>query len=66
MEKQRWYVFDQYDCLTSAADAKNAAIEAEHFSTVCKMKGVHIVHMSEDQFDHYCTHNDLAEALKVR
>jgi hypothetical protein len=59
-------VFDQFDCLTNCESAAAAAIEAEHFAGAGGMKGVHIVQMTLAQFDHYCTHNNLAEALKVR
>ena len=63
--KKMWYVFDKHDCFTWCKTADAAAIEAEHLANVSLMKGVHIVHMTEDQFNHYCTHNDLAAALKV-
>lgn len=62
MEKM-WYVFDQHDCFTHCKTAADAAIEAEHLAK--DMDGVHIAHMTREQFNHYCTHNDLAAALKV-
>lgn len=65
MEK-KWYVFDQFDCLTHCETAAAAAVEAEHFATAGEMRGIHIVHMSKSQFDHYCKHNNLAEALRVQ
>ncbi len=64
MEKM-WYVFDQHDSFAICKTAADAAIEAAHLAEKEDMDGVHIVHMTRPQFDHYCTHNDLKEALKV-
>ncbi len=63
---KKWYVFDQFDCLTHCETAAAAAVEAEHFATVGEFRGVHIVQMTRPQFDHYCTHNRLDEAFRVR
>ena len=63
---KKWYVFDQFDCLTHCETAAGAAVEADHFANSKEFWGVHIVQMTKPQFDHYCTHNNLAEALKVR
>ena len=64
MEKM-WYVFDQHDSFATCKTAADAAIEAQYLVDTAKMTGVHIAHMTRPQFDHYCTHNDLAAALKV-
>lgn len=64
MEKM-WYVFDQFDCITQCKTAAGAATEAEHLSSDGDLSGVHIVHMTRDQFNHYITHDDLRAALKV-
>lgn len=61
---KKWYVFDQFDCITNCATAAKAAVEAEHLAGPGEMSGVHIVQMTQDQFNHYVTHNDLAAALK--
>jgi hypothetical protein len=64
--EKKWYVFDQSDCLTQCDTAAAAAVEADHFANSKEFWGVHIAHMTRDQFNHYCTHNNLAEALLVR
>jgi len=61
----RWYVFDQFDTFFHFATAAEAAIEAEHLAKD-GLTGIHIVQMTEAQFDAYCTHSNLAEALKVK
>lgn len=61
----RWYVFDEADCFFNFATAAEAAVEAEHLAAQ-GMEGMHIVQMTTDQFNHYVTHNNLAEALKVK
>lgn len=60
----KWYVFDQFDCITTCDTAAAAAVEAEHLAGPGEMRGVHIVHMTQAQFEHYVTHNNLAEALR--
>ena len=62
----RWYVFDRFDCLTSCETAAAAAVEADYFSRTGDFTGMHIVQMSQAQFNHYVTHNDLAQALAVK
>lgn len=59
-----WYVFDQYDCISHCKTAAEAAVEAEDLVTNAEMDGVHIVHMTSEQFNHYITHNKLALALQ--
>jgi hypothetical protein len=59
-----WYVFDQFDCFTQCNEAADAAVEAAHLVKE-GMTGVHVIHMTRPQFDHYVTHDDLKAALKV-
>lgn len=65
-QPKKWYVFDQYDCFNVCNTATDAAVEAEHLAGPGEMSGVHIVQMTVDQFNHYVTHNNLAEALKEK
>ena len=50
---KKWYVFDEADCFDSydtaaAAGARADELVAEEF------EGVHILHLTEEQFDAYC------------
>lgn len=65
MEQQkRWYVFDQFDTFFHFATVHEAAVEAEHLEK-SGLSGIHIVQMTEAQFDEYCKNSDLEAALKV-
>lgn len=64
MSDQRWYVFDKYDCITSRADAIDAAREAERL-VKDGYNGVHIAYMTRAQFYEYCRTNNLSVAWRV-
>lgn len=64
-EEKKWYVFDEYDCfsdypLEQGQQAMDAAVGMEREG----MTGVHVVCMTEKQFNDYCTNGDLKQALK--
>lgn len=63
---KKWYVFDEADCLAHCETPESAGEHANRYATMGGFEGVHIVHMTRAQFDHYCTHNNLAAALKVK
>ena len=53
---REWYVFDKYDCFGSYETAAAAAQKAEQ-SAFCEFEGIHILYLTKEEFDAYCTTN---------
>lgn len=49
----KWYVFDEFDCFDSYETAAAAASKAEDM-VKDGFEGVHILHLTTEQFDAYC------------
>lgn len=63
MEK-KWYVFDEADCFEHCATAQEAGEKAAALA-MGGFEGVHIAHLTKDQFNEYLTYGDLGKAMKV-
>lgn len=61
----KWYVFDQFDCFFGHDTAEEAARQAQNMVSD-GMEGIHIAYLTRAQFDAYCKHSNLKQALLVK
>jgi hypothetical protein len=56
MEAKFWYVFDEADCIDKYETVYHAGLKAEEM-VVYGFNGIHILYLTQAEFDEYCKTN---------